>query len=93
MRDNWPAVMVFCMILCCRLGQKLVRDDRVVTTAVLMFIASPASIHHSMLYTEALFTATSWLGLYFLYCCGSSLGASLAFAASSAVRSNGTLIV
>lgn len=73
----------------CRLGQHLVQDDRVVATAVLIFIASPASIHHSMLYTEALFTATSWLGLYLLYCCGTSCGASLAFAASSAVRSNG----
>jgi len=61
----------------------------VVATAVLIFIASPASIHHSMLYTEALFTVTSWLGLYSLYCLRSSLAASLAFAASSAVRSNG----
>lgn len=60
-----------------------------VATAVLIFIASPASIHHSMLYTEALFTVTSWLGLYCLYCLRSSLAASLAFAASSAVRSNG----
>lgn len=78
-----------CTSLVARLGRELVQDDRVVATAVLVFIASPASIHHSMLYTEALFTATSWLGLYCLYCCGSSTGASLAFAASSAVRSNG----
>lgn len=85
-----PVVLLFpCTSLVARLGQELVQDDRVVATAVLVFTASPASIHHSMLYTEALFTATSWLGLYCLYCCGSSTGASLAFAASSAVRSNG----
>jgi Gpi18-like mannosyltransferase len=65
------------------------QNDKVATTAVLMFIVNPASIHHSMMYTEALFTTTSWLGLYCLYCQGASLGASLAFAASSAVRSNG----
>lgn len=72
-----------------RLGERLVGEPRVVATAVLFFVASPASIHHSMLYTEALFTTTSWLGLYCLYCWESSLGASLAFAASAAVRSNG----
>jgi hypothetical protein len=65
------------------------QNDKVAATAVLMFIVNPASIHHSMMYTEALFTTTSWLGLYCLYCQGTSLGASLAFAASSAVRSNG----
>jgi Gpi18-like mannosyltransferase len=71
------------------LGQKLIQDDAVAATAALLFICSPASIHHSMLYTEALFTASSWLGVYCLYCRGSSLAASLAFAGSSAVRSNG----
>jgi Gpi18-like mannosyltransferase len=71
------------------LGQQFLQDDNVAATAVLMFIANPASIHHSMLYTEALFTASSWLGLYCLYCQNSSLCASLAFAVSAATRSNG----
>jgi Gpi18-like mannosyltransferase len=64
-------------------------DDRLAATAVILFTVNPASIHHSLLYTEALFTATSWAGLYCLYCRGCSSAASLAFAASAAVRSNG----
>lgn len=80
-----PAILPFLY----RLSETFLQDDRLSATAVLFFITSPASIHHSMMYTEALFTAASWLGLYCLYCQGSSLTASLAFAASAATRSNG----
>lgn len=77
------------VVISCRLSDHFVHNDRLTATAVLVFVASPASIHHSMLYTEALFTASSWLGLYCVYCKTSSLGASLAFAVSAATRSNG----
>jgi Gpi18-like mannosyltransferase len=77
--------------LLCRLSDAFLQDDRLSATAVLVFMLSPASIHHSMAYTEALFTAASWLGLYCLYCRGSSCTAALAFALSSATRSNGKL--
>jgi Gpi18-like mannosyltransferase len=73
------------------LSDAFLQDDRLSATAVLVFVLSPASIHHSMAYTEALFTAASWLGLYCLYCRGSSSTAALAFALSSATRSNGKL--
>jgi hypothetical protein len=74
-----------------RLSQRFLLSNRLAAAAVLVFVASPASIHHSLLYTEALFTAASWGGLYALYCRGSSLGAAFAFALSAAVRSNGAL--
>jgi Gpi18-like mannosyltransferase len=77
--------------LLCRLSDAFLQDDRLSATAVLVFVLSPASIHHSMAYTEALFTAASWLGLYCLYCWGSSSTAALAFALSSSTRSNGKL--
>lgn len=77
------------VLLLCRLSEAILQDDKVSATAVLVFILSPASIHHCMAYTEALFTAASWLGLYCLYCRGSSSTAALAFAVSSATRSNG----
>lgn len=75
--------------LACRLSDAFLQDDKLSATAVLVFMLSPASIHHCMAYTEALFTAASWLGLYCLYCRGSSSTAALAFALSSAARSNG----
>lgn len=81
------------VVLLARLSEAILQDDKVSATAVLVFILSPASIHHCMAYTEALFTAASWLGLYCLYCRGSSSTAALAFAVSSATRSNGLLNV
>jgi hypothetical protein len=77
------------VLLLCRLSEAILQDDKVAATAVLVFIASPASIHHCMAYTEALFTAASWLGLYCLHCRRSSSTAALAFAVSAATRSNG----
>lgn len=78
-----------------RLSQHFLRDDRLAAAAVALFAASPASVHHALLYTEALFTAASWAGAYCLYCrrasLGASLAAALAFAASAALRSNGLL--
>jgi hypothetical protein len=77
------------LLLLCRLSETFLQDDKLSATAVLVFMLSPASIHHAMAYTEALFTAASWLGLYCLYCRRFSSAAALAFAVSAAITSNG----
>ncbi|KAF6256425.1 GPI mannosyltransferase 2 [Scenedesmus sp. NREL 46B-D3] len=79
------------VVLLAKLSDAFLQDDKLSATAVLVFMLSPASIHNCMAYTEALFTAASWLGLYCLYCRGSSSTAALAFTLSSAARSNGLL--
>ncbi|KAF8073221.1 hypothetical protein HT031_000882 [Scenedesmus sp. PABB004] len=85
------ALFLLSVALLARLSQHVLRDDRLACGAALLFVLSPASVHHALLYTEALFTAASWAGLYALYCRRCSGAAALAFAASAATRSNGLL--
>jgi Gpi18-like mannosyltransferase len=64
-------------------------QQQLAVLSCLLLAAGPASIHHAMPYSEALFTAASFVGLYCLYCCHQHLLAALAFAVSTATRSNG----
>jgi hypothetical protein len=64
-------------------------DARLAAAAALLFVFNPASVFHAAAYSEAPFFAATVLGLWALYVARSSALAAAAFAASSAVRSNG----
>ena len=78
-----------CCCCCCRVSRKMLGRERLAVISCLLFVLNPATVHHSMPYTEAIFTAASFTGLYCMYCLGSSTLAALSFAASAATRSNG----
>jgi phosphatidylinositol glycan class V len=83
--------LAFCatLLLFYRLSERVLRSQSLALTACVFYCCSPASVFHSMAYTEAPFGLCTTLGLYLLYCRGSVAGASLAFAASAGIRSNG----
>jgi Gpi18-like mannosyltransferase len=85
--------LAFCatLLLFYRLSLHVLRSPALALTACVFYCCSPATVFHAMAYTEPLFGFFTTLGLYLLYCRGSLAGASLAFAASAGVRSNGVV--
>jgi len=65
------------------------KDNRLAAAAALLYTFNPASVFHSTLYTEALFAAASFAGLYAQYHWGSIALATLPNALASLIRSNG----
>ena len=73
----------------CRLTLRTLKDQPLTDLALLLFCFNPASVFFTTAYTESLYTAFSFLGLWLLP--GKHWGAVSAFLAASATRSNGAL--
>ncbi|GAB4818500.1 hypothetical protein N2152v2_005546 [Parachlorella kessleri] len=72
-----------------RLTLRTLQNRPLTELALLLFCFNPASVFFTAVYTESLYTAFSFLGLWLLP--GNHWGAVLAFVAASATRSNGIL--
>lgn len=83
--------LAFCttIVLFYAFSEQVLRSKTTALIACIFYCCSPASVFHSMAYTEAVFGLTTMLGIYLLYCHNSILSASLSFAASAGIRSNG----
>ena len=76
-----------CHARACRLSLRTLRDRRLADLALLLFCANPASVFHSAAYTEPLYAAASFFGLWLLP--DRPAAAVATFVAASAARSNG----
>lgn len=85
-----PALHYLCT---CRIGRHVLKDDAKAATAVLLMCLSPASVFLSMAYTEAIFQALTFLGVWLLINCDAPLLSAIPFSASCAIRSNGMAVI
>eukprot|EP00892_Ulva_mutabilis_P012175 jgi/Ulvmu1/932/UM102_0015.1 len=87
------STVAFCLsaVLMYRTGKQVLRDEFKAALAVLIMCLSPASVFLTMAYTEAIFQALTFLGVWLLINCNAPLLSALPFAASCAVRSNGII--
>lgn len=74
-----------------RLSTAVLQQPRLAALATILFVLQPATVFHTALYTESLFTLLHFCSLYSLYCCQNLLPATLFVGLSSAVRSNGVV--
>lgn len=72
-----------------RIGKHVLKDEQKAITAVLLMCLSPASVFLTMAYTEAVFQALTFVGIWLLIVCDAPLLSAVPFAASCLVRSNG----
>ncbi|MEW5318506.1 MAG: hypothetical protein WDW38_009722 [Sanguina aurantia] len=83
------AASVMSAVLLYWLTLKVLGSERHAATASLVYILGPASLFHSVAYTESLFTALTLAGLGMLYCRHSLVGAAVCFHLACWTRSNG----
>lgn len=76
-----------------RMTLELSHDERFASLTALLFIMNPAQIFHAVVYTEALFSALSFSGMYFIMKRTPSalVWSTILFAFSSAARPNGVV--
>lgn len=90
----WKIPSLFYFIIACHYLKKLVLamgyDHQLANGCVLLFCVSPASIFLASNYTETLFCALSFAGMYF-YLIDKHLLYTLCFTAANSARSNGLL--
>ena len=84
-----PSNVCHCSPLACRLSSEVLGVDRTATLATLLYCFNPASVFCSAAYTESLFLALSFAGLWHLHHKPWLATALLALASSA--RSNGVL--
>ena len=75
----------------CRLSQSILQDNRLSALATALYCFNPASVFHSAAYTESLFAAASFAGMWYLHHPRQYWVGVLCFALGTAVRSNGLL--
>ncbi|GLJ22031.1 hypothetical protein SUGI_0412820 [Cryptomeria japonica] len=81
---------VFAGLFLYKLTLLVLKDPKLALRTVALFCFNPASIFYSSIYSESLFSLLSFAGIYFLLS-GMNWKATLLFAMSSAVRSNGVI--
>lgn len=75
----------------CRLSRSILQDERLSALATALYCFNPASAFHAAAYTEGLFAALSFAGMWHLHRPRQYWWGVLCFALGTATRSNGLL--